>query len=116
MMLTCRRHKLAMEDVSRGSTLLMSAALQSEHQEDKHTVDDDVYEPAVHVHPVAYLWCKTLADMIYGLASMVLARGRIARFMIPCQYTAARFRWLQRIVSCSGAVAGHPGDAQAFFR
>ena len=116
MMLTCWRHKLAMEVVSRGSTLLMSVALRSEHQENKHTADDDVYEPAVHVHPVAYLWCKTLADMMYGLASMVMARGRIARFMIPCQYTAARFRWLQRIVSCSGAVAGHPEDAQAFFR
>jgi hypothetical protein len=108
-----------MEVVSRGSTLLMSVALQSEHQEDKHTADDDVYEPAVHVHPVAYLWCKTLADMIYGLASMVMARGRIARFMISSQYTAAMFRWLQRIVSCSGAVAdreGHPGDAPAFLR
>jgi hypothetical protein len=107
---------LAMEVVFRRSALLKSVALQSEDQEDEHTADDDVYEPAVHVHPVAYLWCKTLADMIYGLASMVMARGRIARFMIPCQYTAARFRWLQRIVSCSGAVAGHPEDAQAFFR
>lgn len=62
---------------------------------------------------------KMIADMICGPSNIVMARGRIARFMISSQYTAAMFRWLQRIVSCAGAVAdrdGHPGDAPGFLR
>jgi hypothetical protein len=35
---------------------------------------------------------KMMADMICGPASMVMARGRIARFMIVYQYIAAKFR------------------------
>jgi hypothetical protein len=42
---------------------------------------------------------KMMADMIFGPASIVMARGRIARFMNFYQYIAAKFRWLQRNVS-----------------
>jgi hypothetical protein len=74
---------------------------------------------AAEVRTGLVLVTKMIADMICGPANMVMARGRIARFMISSQYTAAMFRWLQRIVSCAGAVAdrdGHPGDAPGFLR
>jgi hypothetical protein len=45
---------------------------------------------------------KMMADMIWGPANMVRARGKIARFMISSQYTAARFRCLQCVVQAAG--------------
>jgi hypothetical protein len=38
----------------------MPVALLSEDQEDEHAADDDVYVPAVRVHPVANLWREKL--------------------------------------------------------
>ena len=62
-----------------------------------HPYSGDGLSPRVRTDFV--LVSKMIADMIYGPANMVMARGRIARFMISSQYIAARFRWLQRNVS-----------------
>jgi hypothetical protein len=49
---------------------------------------------------------KMMADMICGPANMVMARGRIARFMFSTQYTGIRFTRLQgiRVVPTVGEI------------